>query len=685
MILFIRFTYLCIKRGIKLGILGALLVLACTLVLLGYAITQGPPSLVTEQNTLYYGKDGSLIGEDHGAEERYWVSFDKMPDTIKNATIAIEDRRFYDHFGFDLKRIAAAALTDLKQMRMVEGASTITQQYARNLYLSHEKTWKRKFHEALYALRLEIFYNKDEILEGYLNTIYYGHGAYGIEAASRHYFNKSTSELSLEEASMLAGIPKGPSYYSPLANEEKAETRQNLILSEMERHGFITSSEKNEAVEAGLVYSGKEETEAERIAPYFQDQVITEAARLLNIDREQVKTGGYHIHTTLDENHQKTLEHQIQSHIPEKEEIQIAASIMNSHTGAITALVGGRDYAKSPYNRATQAKRHVGSTIKPFLYYAALDEGYSPVTMVESKPTSFEVEDEKDEYAPSNYNDQYADTAITMAQALAVSDNIYAVSTHMDIGTERLADTLKTFGIDSPVSPLPSLALGAANISLYEMINAYGKMVKGSESLEGHTIAKITDRHENILYEYQPKYDKEKTIDPDRAFTVTHMMTGMFDSSLDGYASVTGSPIKGKLTRMYGGKSGTTDFDSWMIGFSPQYVSAIWVGHDEGGRMLKTFNEKRYAKAIWADTMETIHEQLPPAAFIPTPNVKGVYIDPETGYLSGPNCPRERLVYMDKADIPEEVCGGNEDKTKQEVEDEFKNDPWFKDVVDWFF
>ena len=411
MLFFIRMSFRWFKWGMKLAFIGTVLGIIGVIGVLGYAITQGPPSLMTEQNTVYYSQNESIIGEDHGAEERYWIDIGDMPETIKQATIAIEDRRFYDHFGFDLKRIASAALTDLKHMEMVEGASTITQQYARNLYLSHDKTWKRKIQEALYALRLEIFYDKDEILEGYLNTIYYGHGAYGIEAASRYFFNKPAEELTLTESSMLAGVPKGPSYYSPLANEERAETRQQLILAEMEKNGFISDTEKSEAVTASLTYSGPSEESDKEVAPYFQDQVLTEAASLLGVEREAIQTGGYHIYTTLIEDQQTVLEDKIDATMPAEEDAQVAAAIMNSETGAITALVGGRDYAESSYNRVTQAKRHVGSTIKPFLYYAALDEGYSPVTMIESKPTAFEWNGEEDGYVPpttmtSMQNDQ---------------------------------------------------------------------------------------------------------------------------------------------------------------------------------------------------------------------------------------------------------------------------------------
>ncbi|RWZ58935.1 penicillin-binding protein [Halobacillus fulvus] len=686
MIFFIRMTFRWIRRITKWTFVLSVIALIGVVVVFGYAIAQGPPSLMTEQNTVYYSQDQSVIGEDHGVEERYWTNIEDMPSSIKEATIAIEDRRFYNHFGFDLKRIAAAALTDLKHMSMVEGASTITQQYARNLYLSHDKTWKRKLMEAFYALRLEIFYDKDEILEGYLNTIYYGHGAYGVEAASRYYFNKPSQDLSLTESAMLAGIPKGPSYYSPLANEENAESRQELILSEMEKNGFISSSEKTEAVTASLTYSSHSDETEKEVAPYFQDQVLTEASTILGIEPEAVKTGGYHIYTTLIPEHQKVLEEKVQETIPKDDDTQTAGAILDSETGAVTALIGGKSYEQSPFNRATQAKRHIGSTIKPFLYYQALAEGYSPVTMVESKPTEFDSEEGKT-YAPANFNNQYAEAPITMAQALAVSDNIYAVSTHVDIGVEKLVRTLQEFGITKKAQPVPSLALGATSVSLYDLLNGYAKLIKGSEAIKSHTIAKITDRHENVLYEYSPVHNEDKEVDPARAFTVTHMMTGMFDSSLDAeYASVTGTPIQGKLTRMYGGKSGTTDFDSWMVGFSPQYLSGIWIGHDEGGKKLEGFNAHRYAKTIWAETMETIHEPLPMAAFIPPPDLKGVYIDPETGFKSGPNCPnKERLVYMEKSDIPKEVCGSDEDRNVEDLEDEFKDDPWFKDVVDWIF
>ncbi|UOQ94996.1 penicillin-binding protein [Halobacillus shinanisalinarum] len=682
MLLFIRFKWKWIRRTMKAAVTCGILGLIAFVAVFIYAVGLGPPSLHTEQNSIYYGSNGEVIDETHGAQERYWISKQEMPEEMINATLAIEDHRFYEHFGFDLKRIASAALTDLKAMKMVEGASTITQQYARNLYLSHEKTWTRKIKEAFYAMRLEIFYEKDEIIEGYLNTIYYGHGAYGIEAASRYYFDKHAKELTLAEASMLAGIPKGPSYYSPLNNAENAKSRQEQILSRMEELNYISPNKEQEALTVSLDYSDHSGEATKAVAPYFQDKVTEEAARLLETDVDAIKTGGYHIYTTLKKNQQKELEQSIDQTIDNGSEIQTASVIMDSQTGAVTALAGGKDYAKSAYNRATEAERMVGSIIKPFLYYAALLRDYTPLTMVASKPTSFELKNGK-VYSPSNYNNYYANRKITMAQALALSDNIYAVTTNVDIGPENFVDTLRTFGISGELPAVPSLALGTASISLYEMVDGYTRMVSGSEAVRGHTITKITDRHDNVLYKYEPDTDTERNIDPNAAFTVTHMMTGMFDTALNGYMSVTGASIADQLTRMYGGKSGTTDSDSWMIGFSPQYIMGVWTGYDDNRAITKT-KDHQYAKHLWADTMETIHQPLPAAAFTPTPGVKGVYINPKTGKLPGPGCPKERLVYMDKENIPTETCEQKEKSNEEEINEELKNDSWLDGIVDWF-
>ncbi|GGC86369.1 penicillin-binding protein 2D [Thalassobacillus devorans] len=671
-----------IQRGLLLGSFSiALVAIAMTLILL-YALISGPPPLTTEQNTIYYSQDGSVIEEDFGSKRRYWVDLDDISPYIIQATLTSEDRHFYDHSGFDMKRIGAAVLKNIRNLAKVEGASTITQQYARNLYLSHEKTWVRKTKEAIYALRLEMFYDKDEILAGYLNSIYYGHGAYGIEAASRYFFDKHANELSLSESAMLAGIPKGPSYYSPFNNEENANDRQKQILASMEAAGHIDASKSALASQEKLAYHEPNKEDAPDIAPYFQDAVAVEAMNRLDIDREQLTVGGYHIYTTLDIPTQKVLEKSMEQHIDKNSEIQAAGIVIAPETGSIQALAGGRNYETSSFNRVTQAKRMVGSTIKPFLYYEALGSGFTPTTQLVSKPTKFELGN-GEVYAPSNFDGYYANEPITMAQALALSDNIYAVKTNVYLGPERLKETLGKFGISGKIPAVPSLALGTATLSLYDMTKAYSKLARPEEENVPHTITKITDSHGNMLYEYEPP-DNESMIDPKRAFLTAHMMTGMFDSSLDGYMRVTGSSIAGKLSRPYSGKSGTTNTDSWMIGFSPELVTGIWTGYDQGKQITRT-SELQYSKDIWADVMEQSHQDRTFSTLKAPEGVVGVYVDPATGLRATPYCDTQRLMYFEEDKIPESFCTEHTFEENRQPREKEKNKGGWKDLLEWLF
>ncbi|SEA71006.1 penicillin-binding protein, 1A family [Thalassobacillus cyri] len=670
-------------RSLLLLSTGAIAVgLAAMIVVLLYALISGPPSLTTEQNTIYYSQDGKVIEEDFGTKRRYWVDLENISPYVVQATLTSEDRHFYDHSGFDIKRIGAAVLKNIRNLSKVEGASTITQQYARNLYLSHEKTWIRKAKEAVYALRLEMFYEKDEILAGYLNTIYYGHGAYGIEAASRYFFDKHADELTLAEAAMLAGVPKGPSYYSPYNNEENANNRQARILASMEAAGHIDADESELASREVLDYQEPSEVEAPDIAPYFQDVVAIEAMNRLDIDREQLTVGGYHIYTTLDIPTQEVLEKSMERHINKNSQIQAAGIVLEPGSGAIKGLVGGRDYEASPFNRVTQAKRMVGSTIKPFLYYEALASGFTPTTQLVSKPTKFELGD-GETYAPSNFDGYYANEPITMAQALALSDNIYAVKTNVYLGPERLKNTLKQFGISGDIPAVPSLALGTASLSLYDMAKAYSKLARPEEGNTPHAITKITDSHGNTLYEYEPPAAK-KAIDPVRAFITAHMMTGMFDSSLNGYMRVTGSSIADQLSRPYAGKSGTTNTDSWMMGFSPKLVAGVWTGYDQQKKITRV-SEFQYAKSIWADVMEKAHEDKNFTTMKAPEGVIGVYVDPTTGLRATPYCDKQRLMYFEQGKEPKGFCTEHTYEKDQHHLEEEKNKGGWKEMLDWLF
>ncbi|WP_085994006.1 transglycosylase domain-containing protein [Oceanobacillus senegalensis] len=676
-----RFTTFQIISRIVIGIIGLTFVAIAGIYLFSFLL--GPPPLTNEINTIYYSDSNEVIGEERGVENRYWIDLEEMSDHIIDATLITEDRHFLEHNGFDFKRIIGAIIQNIKQQSLVEGASTLTQQLARNLYLTHEKTWNRKIKEAFYAVRLEMYYSKAEILEGYLNSIYYGHGVYGIEAASNYFFNKSAEELSLPEAAMLAGVPKGPTYYSPFNNKENAENRQARILELMRNNDIITPEEYQAAIRTELAYvRKKEENKKDTIGPYFQDMVLKEAAKILEMDTEAIRSGGYQIYTTLDAEFQKGLESSIHQTVRDSSEMEIGAMSIDPETGAIKALVGGRDYEKSPFNRAVQAKRMAGSTFKPFLYYAALNHGYTSTTMLASKPTAFELEN-GEVYQPSNYNDYYAYEPISLAQALALSDNIYAVKTNMFLTPERLVEAARKFGIEGELPAVPSLALGTASVTVEELVTGYGMIANGGHKIDSYTIEKITDWNGNTLYEREEE-EGEVVLDPEKTFILADLMTGMFDRKLNGYTSVTGSPIVEQLTRTYAGKSGSTNSDSWMIGFSPHLVTGVWGGYDDN-RPMQIVAETAYPKQIWADFMEKAHEELPEIGFQAPSGVVGVPVDPETGHMATPYCDVSRVMYFEKGNEPTSYCMKHfHDEEIQEDTEERKEDS-NKGIVEKFF
>ncbi|WP_170008405.1 transglycosylase domain-containing protein [Bacillus fonticola] len=676
------------------GFIGGFFVLLMLIAvgsLWAYLKVQGPPPLSVPQSTLYYAADGTVIGEENfNGEKRYWVPIEEMSPALVNATVAIEDRNFYEHNGFDIKRIAGAAIADLKALDMVQGASTITMQYARNLFLEHDKTWERKIKETVYALRLEMNYDKDQILEGYLNTIYYGHGAYGIQAASQFYFGKDADELSLAESTMLAGIPKGPSNYSPLEDADAAKSRQKLILQEMAEQKLISAKELAVALREPLSYTGTHPTVANNIAPYFQDAVRAELQRTVGIDEKTLETGGLQVYTTLDPKMQKIAERAVEETMEDDSNMQLGFVAMSPNTGFVRAMVGGRDYQESPFNRATQAIRQPGSTIKPLLYYAALEQGFTPATSMQSEQTTFLFDEGRAEYTPHNFNNKYAEDDVTLAQALALSDNVYAVKTHLFMGTQTLVDTMRRFGISTKIDKVPSLALGTSGVRVTEMTNTYNMFANGGKDVRPQLIEKVVNRDGEVLYE--APQSSEQTLKKDRAFLMTSMMTGMFDRALNGYSSVTGTTVIDDITRAYAGKSGSTDTDSWMIGFAPQLTAGVWTGYDDG-RDITNVTEKQYAKNIWVTFMEEALEGSPVKAFRAPEGVVGVYVNPATGKLATEACPTKRLTYFIEGTEPTEYCIehlGRDDKTDEAPEEEESDpkdepieEPWYKKLFDW--
>ncbi|MGD7042923.1 transglycosylase domain-containing protein [Jeotgalibacillus proteolyticus] len=618
-----------------------------------YAKTTGPPSVAVSQSTILYSAGDEPIGEHHSGEKRYWQPLDKIaPDAI-DATIAIEDRKFFSHNGFDYKRIAGAVVADIQAMAKVQGASTISQQYARNLYLSHDKTWSRKFNEALYTVRLEWNYDKDTILEGYLNTIYYGHGAYGIEAASQFYFDKAAEDLTLAEAAMLAGIPKSPSGYSPVNYYDNAKERQELILDEMISNGAISEAEADEAKLEEVKVTGVHADETEDLAPYFQDAVWAELEGEIGLEPHYLKYGGLKIYTTLDPEKQKIAEEVMSEVVPEKSKIEVGFAALDPKNGYVEALIGGKDYDSSPFNRMTQAVRQPGSTLKPILYTAALEHGFTPATTMRSEPTTFTYDNGNSEYSPLNFNHKFANDDITLAQALAISDNIYAVKTHEFLGHNVLSQAGKRFGLETKIDNRPAAALGTSEVVPLQMVNAYNVFANGGKRTKPVFVRRVETADGKVIYEHKEK--PVKAVDSDIAFVMSHMLTGTFDPALNDYSTVTGITLLNEKTREYGAKSGTTNSDQWMIGFSPSLTAGIWTGYDEGTEI--TLNEdKAISKLVWIRFMERALEGSKEEYFVPPDGVVAVNIDPHSGLLSSEECEGQRTAYFLSKTEPVEAC-----------------------------
>lgn len=636
-----------LRRTVLLSFFFMMLSSAIILLTLLYLRSHPLPPIEVEETTTLYAQDGQIIDQIHRGQNRTVTPIEQLPPHLIQAFIAVEDKRFFDHFGLDLRRIAGAVAANLRQGALREGGSTITQQLARNLYLDHSKTFSRKIREAIYALQLELHLSKTEILEHYLNQIYFGHSTYGVEAAAQLFFNKTASELTLAESALLAGIPKGPRYYSPWLNWENAKKRQELILQLMEEQGYITPEERKKALAEPLKLAEPGEKQGgENIAPYFRDFVRQEAIEKYGLPPEAFDRGGLKIYTTLDVNMQAIANRLMAELLPDDRPLQGALLAMDPRTGHIKAMVGGKDYNASQYNRVL-AKRQPGSAIKPILYYAALEHGFTPATLMRSEPTTFTYDEGRATYTPRNFNDQYAYADITLEEALIRSDNIYAVKTIMHLGPEVMVETLKRFGFEGEFQPLPSLALGAQNVSLLEMVKAYGALANQGLQAEPVAILRIEDAQGRVLVE--AKQELKPLLKKEETFLLTHMMEHVF---LEGG---TGHRVASLLHRPAAGKTGSTDTDAWMMGFTPQLVAGVWVGYDQN-QLINHNNDGRLAATIWAHFIEEALAGEPPLFFPIPEGVTGAYIDPTNGMLATEHCPANRLLYFKKGTVPDEIC-----------------------------
>ena len=612
-----------LKKCLKIFIILIGLFIVGNICVYTYAKLSPKIEIKNANSFMLFDSDNEVFFQGSGSRE--WISLDDISPYLIEATINTEDKNFYKHIGFDYLRIIKAMAVNITSGTTSQGASTITQQYAKNLFLDFDKTWKRKWDEMWYTIEIESHYSKDEILEGYLNTINYGHGKYGIETASKYYFGKSAKDLTLAEAAMLTGIPKSPSNYSPFVNLEKATQRQQMILKNMYDDGVISEAEYNKALDEELKFIGEEEEDELESVMYYQDAVIEELKSLKEIPESFLETGGLKVYTSLDMDAQKELEETVKNTMPDSD-LETASVMVNPNNGRVIALVGGKDYSKSEFNRAVNAKRQVGSTMKAFLYYAALENGFTASTTFTSEETTFTFNNDQT-YSPQNYNGTYGNKPISMATAIAYSENIYAVKTHMFLGEDTLVDMAKRLGITSKLDEVPSLALGTSEIGMLEMAGAYSAFANEGYKVTPHFITKVVDKEGNVLYEADE--EKELILNSSLTFILNNLLTATYDANFIDYNYPTAVNLASRMTHKYSLKSGTTNTDNWYIGYNKDIVTAVWCGYDDS-RDLKS-SEYKYAQNIWLNTMENYMKDKDEAWYSQPENVVGVLVNPITG------------------------------------------------------
>ena len=612
-----------IKFFIKISLF--LFIIGCIFISGLYIYAYFTPSIsINTANSYYiYDNKDNIIYE--GSNNGEWVKLEDIDQKLIDYIINIEDQYFYYHKGFDIMRIIKVMIDNLKAGKITAGASSISQQYVKNLFLTFDQTWERKINEAFLTIRLETHYTKDEILEGYLNTIYFGNGIYGVKDAAQYYFNKDISNITTEEAIMLACIPKSPNNYNPLANKEAANKRFNIVSKLLYDNHVIEGDVYNSVDFNNLVIYGKHDLNNLETLMYYQDAVLDELNSIESIPDDLIEAGGLRIFTNLDIDTQKVMEEAINKHMLD-DDTEVASIMIDPNTFKVLALIGGRNYSKSQYNRVTQAKRQVGSTIKPFLYYAALEEGLTPSSTFKSEKTTFVFSEDK-RYSPTNYADNYANKDISMAAALSYSDNIYAVKTHLFLGEDKLIDTLHRAGLQNALPENPSLALGATEINMLDYATAYTTLATGGITDKLYFINRVEDLNGNILYEHVD--NPLPVLDERITYILNEMMTYTYNYSFVDYNTPTILYLNGKLSRKYAIKSGTTDNDYWISGYNKDALMMVWAGNDYNASVDKTYS--KIIKNIWLDTIEYYLKDKDTDWYSIPEGVVGVPMDPISG------------------------------------------------------
>jgi penicillin-binding protein 1A len=584
--------------------------------------------------TRIYSADEVLLAE-FFLEKRDPVPIEMIPDNLKKALIVTEDRSFYQHSGIDLKGILRAILRDIKAGKFVEGASTITQQLSKTLFLKPRKTLLRKAKEAFLSFQIERRYTKDEILELYLNQVYFGSGAYGVESAARIYFGKPVRDLDLAECALLAGLPKSPSRYSPLIDKDLALKRRNIVLKQMKDTKGITQAVFNRAKEAPLNLAKQDKSRVK--APYFIDYIKFFLENTIGSSR--LYKGGLTVVTTLDfklqlaaefavEKGLSALEHRMKKQFIINPDPQCALVSLDVLSGGILSMVGGRDYLKTPFNRATIAKRQPGSAFKPIVYAYAIEQGFSQNKIVLDAPVAFKTGNRRKEWQPNNFSEDYKGE-MTLRKALALSKNIPAVRLIEMLGPSSVVGFAHTLGIESALYPNLSLVLGTSGVKLINLTAAYSVFPNKGERIEPYGVMEVVDGNGRPVWRVKP--NKKAVISRESAAVITDMLRSVIQDGTGKKAKIIQRPIAGK--------TGTTnDYkDALFIGFSPSITTGVWVGQDTFTTIGKGETGARAALPIWIEFMKRALHNRPIQYFDIPDDVVKISIDPTTGLLAADN------------------------------------------------
>ncbi|MCL1973015.1 MAG: transglycosylase domain-containing protein [Endomicrobia bacterium] len=652
-------------------------------------MTEDLPSISQLENytpslsTKIYDKDNNLIAELF-MERRMLVPINEIPIDLQNAFISIEDNDFFYHWGVSTKGVIRALSRIALRRKVAEGGSTITQQLAKTIFLTPEKTLKRKIKEALLTIQLEKDYSKDEILQFYINQIYFGSGAYGAQSAAKVYFNKNVEDLNLAESATLAAIPKSPNFYNPFRNIKASQARRNLVLARMRQLGYITPEQEQEALAVPL--PEREEIPKQESGHYFVEflRIMLEPKYGTNV----LFKGGLSIFTTLDMQAQTAAEKVLESELEKFDEnrakafekegaepvkAQGALIAMDINTGAIRAMVGGRSFKETQFNRATQAKRQAGSSFKPFVYLAALEAGFTAATLLDDEPMVFvydganwnlvsrdirALEDIAEEipesdlvdvqkvWTPVNYGGKYRGP-VTLRTALALSINTCAIQTIMHVTPRKVIQAARRLGITTPLSNSYSLALGASDVTLQEMVSAYSVFGSGGVKTTPYVITKITDKDGRILEQNLPQ--QKEVLSPQICFVMTNMLKSVIERGSGWYAK--------NLNRPCAGKTGTTNEggDVWFIGYTPQLAAGVWVGYDNRSISLgERVTGGTLACPIWTKFMKESLAGKPIVDFSQPDNIEWALVDPQTGLLALSKTPGAFLEAFIKGTAPKQ-------------------------------